>query len=34
MKFNYNQSKNADLISKRSVGFEEIIEEIASGNLL
>jgi uncharacterized DUF497 family protein len=34
MKFRYNLEKNAKLIAERGVGFEEIIEEIARGNLI
>lgn len=34
MKFNYNQDKNVKLLAQRSLGFEEIIEAIANGNLL
>ena len=34
MKFRYNQDKNAKLLLERGVGFEEMIEEIANGNLV
>ena len=34
MKFNYNHDKNVKLLAQRGLGFEEIIEEIANGNLL
>ncbi len=34
MQFRYNQEKNAMLIAKRGIGFEEIIEAIQQGNLL
>jgi uncharacterized DUF497 family protein len=34
MMFRYNQAKNAKLIAERGIGFDEIIEEIANGNLL
>ncbi len=34
MKFRYNPEKNAKLILERGIGFNEIIEEIANGNLL
>ncbi len=34
MKFRYNQDKNAKLLLERGIGFEEIIEEIANGNLV
>lgn len=33
-KFRYNPEKNAQLIRERGIGFDEIIEEIANGNLL
>ena len=32
MKFRYNEDKNAELISSRGIGFEEIIFEIQNGN--
>jgi hypothetical protein len=34
MKFRYNHEKNAKLIAERGVSFDEIIEEIAMGNLI
>jgi len=34
MKFRYNQEKNVNLLNERGIGFEEIIQEIADGNLL
>ena len=34
MKFGYCFKKNAQLLSVRGIGFEEIIEEIHNGNLL
>ena len=34
MKFSYNPDKNAKLILERGIGYEEIIEAIASGNLI
>ena len=34
MKFKYNYEKNAKLLSERGIGFEEIIQAIADGNLL
>ncbi len=34
MQFRYNHEKNAELINKRGIGFEEVIESISSGNLL
>ncbi len=34
MKFRYNFEKNAQLLFNRGVGFEEIIQAIADGNLL
>lgn len=34
MEFRYNLQKNVKLIQERGIGFEEIIEEIANGNLI
>jgi len=34
MNFGYNHEKNADLLKSRGIGFEEIIQSIADGNLL
>lgn len=34
MRFKYNHEKNALLLSERGVGFDEIIQAIADGNLL
>lgn len=34
MRFKYNHEKNALLLSERGVGFDEIIQSIADGNLL
>lgn len=33
-KFKYNHQKNAKLLLERNIGFEEIIQSIADGNLL
>ena len=34
MRFKYNHEKNALLLAERGVGFDEIIQAIAEGNLL
>ena len=34
MNFRYNYEKNAQLLKSRGIGFEEIIQSIADGNLL
>lgn len=34
MQFRYNHEKNAELLKSRGIGFEEIIQSIADGNLL
>jgi hypothetical protein len=34
MQFRYNHEKNAKLLAERSIGFEEIIQAIADGNIL
>ena len=34
MKFRYNHEKNAKLLLERGIGFEEVIQAIADGNLL
>lgn len=34
MNFRYNHEKNAELLKLRGIGFEEIIQSIADGNLL
>ncbi|WP_341763531.1 hypothetical protein [Candidatus Tisiphia endosymbiont of Beris chalybata] len=34
IKFRYNYEKNSKLLLKRGIGFEEIIQAIADGNLL
>ncbi|BBJ31838.1 hypothetical protein RAS_09470 [Rickettsia asiatica] len=34
IKFRYNHEKNAKLLFERNIGFEEIIQSIADGNLL
>jgi uncharacterized DUF497 family protein len=34
MRFNYSHEKNAKLLADRGLGFEEIIQAIANGNLL
>ena len=34
MDFKYNHEKNAQLLKSRRIGFEEIIQSIAEGNLL
>ena len=34
IKFRYNYEKNAKLLLERGIGFEEIIQAIADGNLL
>lgn len=34
MNFKYNHEKNAELLRIRGIGFEEIIQSIADGNLL
>ena len=34
MNFRYNHEKNAELLKVRGIGFEEIIQSIADGNLL
>lgn len=34
MNFRYCFQKNAQLLSERGIGFEEIIEEIQNGNLI
>ena len=34
IKFKYNDEKNSRLLLKRGIGFEEIIQSIADGNLL
>lgn len=34
MKFRYGHEKNATLLADRGVGFEEMIEEIANGNIV
>ncbi len=34
MKFRYDYEKNAKLLLERGIGFEEIIREIADGNLI
>lgn len=34
MNFKYNHEKNAQLLKSRGIGFEEIIQSIAEGNLL
>jgi uncharacterized DUF497 family protein len=34
MRFKYNHEKNALLLAERGVGFDEIIQAIADGNLL
>jgi uncharacterized DUF497 family protein len=34
MKFRYDEAKNANLLTARGIGFEEIILEIKNGNLL
>jgi uncharacterized DUF497 family protein len=34
MNFRYNHEKNAELLKSRGIGFEEIIQSIADGNLL
>lgn len=34
MKFRYSYEKNAQLLSERGIGFEEIIQAIADGNIL
>lgn len=34
MKFRYDETKNANLLATRGIGFEEIILEIKNGNLL
>ena len=34
MNFRYNPEKNAQLLSERGIGFEEIIQAIVDGNIL
>lgn len=34
IKFRYNHEKNSKLLLERGIGFEEIIQSIADGNLL
>lgn len=34
MKFRYDETKNANLLAIRGIGFEEIILEIKNGNLI
>ncbi|KTD24592.1 MULTISPECIES: hypothetical protein [Legionella] len=34
MKFRYDEAKNANLLTTRGIGFEEIILEIKNGNLI
>lgn len=34
MKFRYSALKNKELIKKRGIGFDELIDEINNGNLL
>ncbi|BFD46452.1 MAG: hypothetical protein DMENIID0002_10980 [Rickettsia endosymbiont of Sergentomyia squamirostris] len=34
IKFRYNYEKNSKLLFERGIGFEEIIQSIADGNLL
>ena len=33
-RFRYNEEKNVELLKNRAIGFEEIILQIQSGNLL
>ncbi|KJV94112.1 hypothetical protein RPATATE_0748 [Rickettsia parkeri str. Tate's Hell] len=33
-KYRYNHEKNVKLLNERGIGFEEIIQSIADGNLL
>ncbi len=34
IKFRYNHEKNSKLLLERGIGFEEIIQSVADGNLL